>query len=157
MKKAAIPTSVKRLVYATIFIVTNILSISTSAQNVYKCGESYSQFPCAGGDSVKVDDARDLTQKKQSDDATLRDAKQARTLEKERVVQERAATPRAPAVVKALKASPPDTKNGVIHQITPKRLKTKVKKSEVFVAEVPGSEKKPGGKKAQKKKKIPPA
>lgn len=109
---------------------------------------------------MAVDDARDAAQKKQSDEATQRDSRQASLLAKERIAQEKAAAKRAPVMVKTTtlnQTAQTDKTNGVIHKITPKRIKTKLKKPEAFVAEVPGSQKNPVHKKAKKEKPATPA
>lgn len=72
-----------------------------SAQNTYKCGNSYSQFPCLGATVLQPRDERDSSQKNQADTATQRDALNAEALEKKRLQHEqknfRSNTPRNPA------------------------------------------------------------
>lgn len=101
------------------------------AQNVYKCGEGYSQSPCPGG--VAIDpDRRSPVQKAQADAATARDAQTARSLEQNRIKQEAAAraanTPaRQPAVTQAPKDKP--------------QAKKKSRAPEYFTAREPGAKK----------------
>lgn len=59
-----------------------------AAQNVYRCGDSYSQQPCLGGVMVPAEDARSAQQKAEAAAAARRDAKAAEALEKERLKQE---------------------------------------------------------------------
>lgn len=109
------------------------------AQPVYKCGNSYSQQPCAGGAMVPVEDGRSAAQKSQTSEAAKRDAKAADALEKERLTLEGKA---APAHLPASQAQDRAT--------APRTLAGKPKKPEVFSAVVP---KKAGDKVASKKKK----
>lgn len=58
------------------------------AQNIYRCGDSYSQQPCPGGRLVEASDTRSASQKLQTDQATQRDAKSADAMEKARLKEE---------------------------------------------------------------------
>ncbi|HEY8710267.1 MAG TPA: hypothetical protein VIM34_20000 [Burkholderiaceae bacterium] len=62
--------------------------LPAQAQNVYRCGESYSNQPCAGATVVPTDDPRSAAQRAQTDAATRRDARSAQVLESERLKQE---------------------------------------------------------------------
>lgn len=145
----------KHLTFAIFFIVTIALNNWATAQNVYKCGNSYSQTPCPGAQTINVDDARTAAQKKQTDTAVLRDTKAAQSLEKMRRAQEKAALTQPPLITpstnKATTYANPVDRTGVIQKITPKRIKPKTYKPDVFVALVPGSEKEKGTKKSAKK------
>ncbi len=59
-----------------------------AAQTVYRCGDSYSQKPCAGSKEVDVDDTRSATQRTQTLQATQRDARAADALQKARLQEE---------------------------------------------------------------------
>jgi hypothetical protein len=59
-----------------------------AAQNVYRCGDSYSQKPCPGGALVPTDDARSAAQKAQTREAAQRDGKTADAMEKARLKEE---------------------------------------------------------------------
>jgi len=59
-----------------------------AAQNVYRCGNSYSQQPCPGGKVVPADDARSASQSSQTSAASERDAKAADAMEKARLKEE---------------------------------------------------------------------
>ena len=63
------------------------------AQNVYRCGDSYSQQPCAGGTVLQADDARSEEQRRQARVAAERDARAGDALEKARLKQEAMAAP----------------------------------------------------------------
>ena len=65
-----------------------LLTAAASAQNVYRCGESYSNQPCPGGTVVPTDDPRSAAQRAQTDAATRRDARSAQVLERDRLRQE---------------------------------------------------------------------
>ena len=100
-------------------------SSSAMAQTVYKCGSTYSQFPCPDGVVINAD-PRSSAQKAQADQATARDARTASAMEKARLLQEKADlaanTPKAPA--KAASAS--------------KKHKSDAKKKKKPVTEKPG-------------------
>lgn len=67
------------------------------ADTVYRCadGRSYSQQPCAAGQTLQVDDTRTAAQRQQAEDAAQREARLASALERER--QARESAPGAPA------------------------------------------------------------
>jgi len=158
MKKTVWDMPQRGLCLATLLISLFTVSSGLQAQNIYKCGNSYSQTPCPGASTLNLVDARDAAQKSQSDAATRRDHSLAEALEKDRVAQEKIAAIRPPVAepVVAAKATP-QSDDGVVHKITPKRIGPKHKKPTAFIAEVPGSEKKPSGKKSSKRKTAPPA
>ena len=79
------------------------LSTPTAAQIVYKCGDSYSQAPCAGAVVIDTADNRTAEQKLQSDLAAGRDARMAAAMQKTRLEQEKrdlAANARVPTKTK---------------------------------------------------------
>ncbi|MDP1655746.1 MAG: hypothetical protein Q8K91_12670 [Hylemonella sp.] len=82
--------------FAIFFIATGAVFTSAQAQNIYRCGDSYSQSPCPGGVAIDAGDSRTKGQKAQADAATQRDRQTANTLEKERLKQEAAASPGTP-------------------------------------------------------------
>lgn len=127
-----------KLTFAIILIALNAHPTGATAQNVYKCGNNYSEQPCPGGTVVESSDARAQTQKVQAGTAAARDAKAADAMEKARLKAEAQA---APAYIPPPK---PDTMD------TGRQAIGKPKKPEVFIATVPG---KPGEKAAGKKKK----
>jgi hypothetical protein len=151
MNPTAHPGSVRWPLKATLFIALTALSISTVAQNVYKCGNTYGQSPCADGKVLAVEEGRDAAQKKQSDDATRRDTQLAQSLEKERLAREKLPQHKLPAEAQVTKTPGNPNSNGVVHTITPKRIKVKHHKPDAFVAEVPGSKDTNARKKPRKK------
>jgi hypothetical protein len=157
MKTAARCLPRQGFFFAALLISLCALSTGLQAQNIYKCGNSYSQTPCPGASTLNLNDARDVTQKRQSDAATRRDTGLAAALEKDRVTQEKIATTQAPATVPGVTKAALNSHDGVVHKITPKRIGPKHHKPKAFIAEVPGSEKKPTGKKSGKRKTTTPA
>ncbi|MFC5495983.1 hypothetical protein ACFPOE_00425 [Caenimonas terrae] len=73
---------------ALLLFALSALCLTAQAQNVYRCGESYSNSPCAGATVVPTDDPRSAAQKAQTDAATKRDARLAQVLENERLKAE---------------------------------------------------------------------
>lgn len=67
-----------------------IFAVSTGAfgQSVYRCGNTYSQKPCADGVQVDVQDARTPAQKAESEAAARREASTANAMEKTRLQEE---------------------------------------------------------------------
>ena len=59
-----------------------------AAQNIYRCGDSYSQKPCPGGTVVEAQDERSAGQRSQTTLAAQRDAKTADAMEKARLKEE---------------------------------------------------------------------
>lgn len=82
--------------FAMFFIAACALLTRAEAQNIYRCGDSYSQSPCPGGVAIDANDSRTKGQKAQADADTQRDRQAANALEKERLKQEAAATPTPP-------------------------------------------------------------
>ena len=75
-----------------------------SGQTVFRCGNSYSQQPCAGGASVAASDPRTPAEANQAAQAAVADARRADAMEKARLAQEKAAPK---AVVMGSPASAP--------------------------------------------------
>ena len=90
--------------FAIFFVAIGTVFTSVHAQNIYRCGDSYSQSPCPGGVAIDAGDSRTKGQKAQADAATQRDRQTANTLEKERLKQEAAVAP-ATHKAEAAKAS----------------------------------------------------
>lgn len=114
---------------ANLFIALSAVPTGAQAQNVYKCGaNTYSQIPCPEGIKLAPTKAPDSADKKQTDQATVRDASLADRMEKTRLKQEQLdLKANTPAPVKVTKA--------------PAVRTSKVVKTKDFVAEVPGTEK----------------
>ena len=118
-----------------------------AAPPIYRCGSSYSQTPCVNAQEILVDDARDAAQKKQADEATRREAAAARSLEQQRLAQEKQALKNAPKQLGGQAAPKPQAKaSEPIKKRPHKRQATDGKKSEYFTAQVSGSGKAPKNK-----------
>ena len=128
---------VNRLLKASFFIATASACMLAGAQNVYKCGSSYSQTPCAAGTVVDVSDPRTAAQKAQTDAATLRDARVADALERSRLSQE--ARDRAASKAAAVRAKPPAS--AVQVRPAPVRHRATRKQPEYFTATTPDGKK----------------
>lgn len=101
-----------------------------TAQNVYRCGDSYSNQPCAGASVVMADDPRSAAQRAATEAATTRDAKSAAIMQKERVKQE--GEP-AQATIPAPRVEAPEP----VREQAVARKKTRPRKSELFTAVAP--------------------
>jgi hypothetical protein len=73
---------------AAIALSLSALAGVAGAQGIYRCGDSYSQKPCAGGRLVETEDARSAAQRSQTAQAALRDAKAADAMEQARLKEE---------------------------------------------------------------------
>ena len=127
--------------HPTLVLVTLALAASAQAQTVYRCGSSYSQQPCAGGQPVAASDARSPADAARASGNAAADMKRAEAMEKARLAQEKNAPkaiiigPQTPAVADARPA-----KDGA---------KAKAGKLDQFTAVSPGA-KKPARKKSKK-------
>jgi hypothetical protein len=127
---------------AALLLALSSLWVPARAQNVYRCGESYSNTPCPGATVVPTDDPRSPAQRAQTDAAARRDARSAQALEHERLKQEGKPVP-ATILAPAAANEPPAPADRTAS-------KAKPRKPELFTAVVP---KKPGDADAKKKKK----
>ncbi|MEY4884417.1 MAG: hypothetical protein RIS34_2271 [Pseudomonadota bacterium] len=132
-----------QLRFAIFLIATCTILTRADAQNVFKCGDSYSQTPCPGAALIDANDNRTGTQKAQADTATVRTAKLADQMEKDRLAQEArdlaAGTPRnASKKAKSTKATVTGT---TASEAAPNKTKAKKKKKktgpEYFTAQSP--------------------
>jgi hypothetical protein len=73
---------------ALVLIAICVVSTGAKGQNVYRCGNAYSQKPCVDGVAVDVQDTRTPEQKAQSDALIKRDSAAANTMEKTRLKEE---------------------------------------------------------------------
>ena len=101
-----------------------------AGQTVYRCGDSYSQQPCPDAKSVPAEDPRTATQRRESLQATQRDAQAGKRMEEARLKEEARAA-RAPA--EAAPAAAPDEKPAIVRRKKPPRPKaqTTAKKAKV--------------------------
>lgn len=74
---------------AIIIIAISVVSTWANAQKAYRCGNSYSQTPCADGKSLDLTDNRTAAQQKQAVAATANRAEEVAVLEKARLARER--------------------------------------------------------------------
>ncbi len=92
---------------AMFFIAITLITTRAMAENVYRCGNSYSQTPCPDGKTMEVQDTRTSAQKAQTDAATQRTTSAADAMERERLQKEaqlQAANAKAIAQAKKLAA-----------------------------------------------------
>lgn len=124
------------LAVAILSVALTSISTRTEAQNVYRCGNSYSQTPCPGGESVDVADPRTPAQKAAADVANRQTARSATEMERSRLREEAAAraanrptraASSAPRMLRQDDAGPPKVL----------RRKPKKKESEYFTAREP--------------------
>jgi hypothetical protein len=73
---------------ALFLIAAGALSTTASAQKVYKCGSSYSQIPCQGGETLEPADARTAAQKTDALRIQKLQSHEADSLEKARLKDE---------------------------------------------------------------------
>ncbi|PIQ53715.1 MAG: hypothetical protein COW02_06815 [Comamonadaceae bacterium CG12_big_fil_rev_8_21_14_0_65_59_15] len=113
-----------------------------SAETIFRCGNAYSQTPCAGAAQINIDDTRDPSRKQEVDAATRRDAKLAKSLEQKRIQAEKLVN----RPVQATQGTPvqadsaiPTTTEAPPTLLTPKRPRKQTYKPKGFVALVPGS------------------
>jgi alpha-D-ribose 1-methylphosphonate 5-triphosphate diphosphatase PhnM len=74
--------------FAAFFIACCALSTGAQSQKVYRCGDTYSQKPCADAVVVDVSDPRSQTQKARADAETRRELAAANAMEKARLKEE---------------------------------------------------------------------
>jgi hypothetical protein len=113
-----------------------------AAENIYRCGDSYSQRPCPGGTVVEAEDERSAAQRSQTSLAAQRDAKTADAMEKARLKEE--AKPVSAAYIPAKEQGPESAGKPT--------AAGKAKRPEHFTGVAPG---KPGGATKKKTKKKP--
>jgi hypothetical protein len=91
-----------------IFVASASTMGATQAQTIYRCGNNYSDIPCAQAVKVPTADLRTPAQKAQTDEATSRSASLAGQLEKTRRADEADAQQRAQALAatQAAKTAP---------------------------------------------------
>jgi hypothetical protein len=107
------------------------LAGSTGAQGVYRCGNSYSQHPCAGGTEIAVGDERSAADAAQARAAAQADARRADAMEKARVAQARNAP-------KALVIGPKEAASAPLRKLVAKKKPRRHGEPEHFTAVTPG-------------------
>jgi hypothetical protein len=71
--------------FALVLIAACALSTVATAQKVYKCGSSYSQIPCPGGETLEPADTRTAAQRADALRQQKQQSREADTLEKARL------------------------------------------------------------------------
>ena len=89
---------------AALLLALSACLMPAQADDIYRCGVSYSSTPCPGAILVAADDPRSAAQRAQSEAAARRDARMAQALEKERLRQEAKAAP--PIILATARAAP---------------------------------------------------
>lgn len=74
--------------FASVLIAACAVSTGVCAQDVYRCGDSYSAKPCANATVVDVQDARTPDQQAQAAASAREEAQLAKTLERDRLKRE---------------------------------------------------------------------
>ena len=120
-------------------------AMPAAAESVYRCGDTYSQQPCPNGKVVLVEDARNASQRNQTNDAVKRDTKLGDAMEQARLKEE--AKPAQVALPPAKPEQARPTEYPMWKAVSPKS-KAKAKKPEQFTAVAPA---KPGDKPPKKK------
>lgn len=117
-----------------------------AAPAIWRCGNSYSDRPCADGKPIETDEPPSVEQRRQADEATRRDMEAASRMQRERLRLEAGQVHR-----RAILIGPPPREAPT--DIKPSRKKAKKKgltPSDAFVASYAN----PDGKEKKKKKKT---
>ena len=139
---------------AMIFIATNAIFARAGAEEVYRCGNTYSQKPCPDAVRVDVEDSRTPAQKAEADAKTQRETAQVQAIDKARQKEEAqqraanaklaAAEARKAAAKPHTKASAPKTDGTVASAGKGKKKSAKTRKEpDLFVATAAGTSKPP--------------
>ncbi|RYF37082.1 MAG: hypothetical protein EOO21_00325, partial [Comamonadaceae bacterium] len=115
------------------FAAAVLLSITVQAAQaqIYRCGDSYGQVPCAGAQAVEAAPAPSAADRAQAAANARRDATMAATLEKDRVRRENQ-TGTLPLYI-----PPPTSDAGLDPYQTPEKRATR--KLDVFTASAQGT------------------
>ena len=116
---------------ALIALLSGVGCCAAQAQAIYRCGDSYSQQPCAGGTQLApAAPALSAADRSQAAATAARDARLAETLEKDRTRREAQAG-------QAMAVMPSPAAEGFEPHRTPEKAATR--KLDLFTASVPGS------------------
>jgi len=130
---------------AAVFIACCVLSTGAQSQKVYRCGDTYSQKPCADAVVVDVSDPRSQTQKARADAETRRELAAANAMEKarlkeeaqmrsDRVKQTPSQAKKATSPAQSASAAADASRSGVAPKQAPKNHTKKKKEPEFFTA-----------------------
>lgn len=140
---------------AILFIASHAVSTGANAEEVYRCGSTYSQKPCPDAVVVDVQDGRTPAQKAEADAKTRHETAQVNAIEKARQREEAqrradnaklAALEHKKSASKPKKAaSSPDTADASATKSKSKKSASKKlkKEPEVFIASAPTDKTKP--------------
>ena len=78
----------RHLAIAITLIAASALSTGSKAQNIFKCGATYSQVPCEGSVTLNMADRRSKEQQLQSGKVVKQDVRTATAIEKSRLKEE---------------------------------------------------------------------
>ena len=118
-------------------IATLALGHGASAQQVYRCGNSYSQSPCAGAVAVQTDDTRTEEQRTAARQALASDKALAKDMETTRRKDEAAALAREKALASHTAHKKEESKKPGVAKAgkkAPSVRKAKIKEPEFFTA-----------------------
>lgn len=141
----------KKIARFTSFLtVLALLALAAQGQQVYRCGQSYSENLCPGAVPIDTSDARTQAQKQESKKATQRDIQLAAELEETHKKEEALAIAgRTPAASKSMGKSAKSKKSKLrttpsdeVAQTKAKPHTKKKKNSEFFNAAMPPVKKK---------------
>ncbi|QKO20733.1 hypothetical protein [Rhodoferax sp. BAB1] len=93
-----------------------VLAATAQAQTVYRCGNSYSQQPCPGGNAIDATDSRSPEQRKAREASVKREQRSADTMEKTRQKEEAAALRAAEQTAKAERTTEKDAKKSATNK-----------------------------------------
>jgi hypothetical protein len=116
---------------AIFLIASSALSAGATAQEVYKCGDTYSQAPCPGGVVIDTTDQRTQAQKTQADLVTGRNARTAAAMEQARLQQEKRDLAANTATLAPRAASAKPASAGTTAQAPGEKKKSKSKKTPI--------------------------
>ena len=80
----------KKLCLPVLFLIAGVaFTWRVQAQSIYRCGNTYSQLPCPGALPLDLSDVRQPEQKTQTQEAAQTDARLAKTMEQDRLAEEK--------------------------------------------------------------------
>jgi len=116
-----------------------------AATSIWRCGNSYSDQPCAQGKAIEAEEAPSAERRRQADEGTRRDLAAAQAMERERLRLEAEQAKRRPLLIGSTEARP---------AAAPKaEALPKAKKPRTTPKDFTASYTVPGEKKEEKKKK----
>jgi hypothetical protein len=117
-----------------------VAALAASGQSVWRCGNSYSSKPCAGGAEVDVTDHKSAADAAQARKVVAEEERRAEAMEKARMAQEKNA-PRV-IVIGAREAPIAEHDKPVAAKGKPKKKKAGAREPDTFTASAPKQAKK---------------